>query len=119
MPGSFHQGFTGDSAQLVVDSSYESDAAKKQLHVQAKGRRKAHSEDLDPKDKPPQLPHAHPSNMPSHISFSAPVTHKTVKDLAPTFLEDAKLKLSKPNFIQWFIATYPSYRVNFIAIYAP
>jgi hypothetical protein len=111
-------GDTGDSAQLVVDASNESDAAKKQPRIRAKGKRKAHadSEDLDPKDKPSQLPRAHPSNMPSHISLGAPVTHKAVKDLAPTFLEDAKLELSKPDFIRWFIATFPAYRVNFIAI---
>lgn len=109
-------GDTGDSAQLVVDASNESDAAKTQSRVRAKGKRKAHAEDLDPKDKPSQLPGAHPSNMPSQISFGAPVTHKTVKDLAPTFLQDAKLELSEPSFIRWFIATFPSYRVNFIAI---
>jgi hypothetical protein len=92
---------TGDSAQLVVDASNESDVAKKQPHVRAKGKSKAHadSEDLDPKDKPFQPPCAHPSNMPSHISFGMPVTHKTVKDLTPPFPEEAKLELSKPNFI--------------------
>ncbi|KAG2743351.1 hypothetical protein P692DRAFT_20850573 [Suillus brevipes Sb2] len=86
-----------DSAQLVVDASNESDAAKKQPH----GKSKAHadSEDLDPKDKPFQPPRAHPSNMSSHISFGMPVTHKTVKNLTPTFPEEAKLELSKPNFI--------------------
>ncbi|KAG1854000.1 hypothetical protein F4604DRAFT_1906863 [Suillus subluteus] len=104
-------GGSGDmmnSPQLMVDSdgSDESDAAKKQQRVRAPGKRKIH-EDLDPKDNPSQLACARPSNMPSHLSLGAPVTHRTAKDLTPTFLRDAKLEVSKPSFIRWFIATCP------------
>ncbi|KAG1850849.1 hypothetical protein DFJ58DRAFT_914641 [Suillus subalutaceus] len=97
-----------NSPQLMVDSdgSDESDAAKKQQRVRAPGKRKIH-EDLDPKDNLSQLACTRPSNMPSHLSLGAPVTHRTAKDLTPTFLRDAKLEVSKPGFIRWFIATCP------------
>ncbi|KAG1855230.1 hypothetical protein F4604DRAFT_1932285 [Suillus subluteus] len=101
-------GDTRDSPQLMVDSdgSDKSDAAKERQRVRVAGKGKIH-EDLDPKDNPSQLTCARPSNMPSHISLGAPVTHRTAKDLTPTFLRDAKLEVSKPSFIRWFIATCP------------
>lgn len=74
-------------------------------------KRKAH-EDLDPKENLSQLTHDCPSSMPSHISLGAPVTRKTVNDLTPTFLADAKVEVKRPSFIRWFIATF-SYQVSF------
>ncbi|KAG1855280.1 hypothetical protein F4604DRAFT_1932340 [Suillus subluteus] len=99
-------GGTRDFTQLVVDRSDDSDYAKEQRRVRAAGKRKA-SEDLDLEDDLSQLTYARPSNMPSHISLGAPVTHKTAKDLTPTFLVDAKVEVKRPNFIRWFIATFP------------
>ncbi|KAG2088557.1 uncharacterized protein F5147DRAFT_780950 [Suillus discolor] len=99
-------GGTGDYAQLVVGRSDESDYAKEQRRVRAAGKRKAR-EDLDPEDNPSQLTYARPSNMPSHISLGAPVTRKTTKDLTPTFLVDARVQVKRPNFIRWFLATFP------------
>ncbi|KIK36744.1 hypothetical protein CY34DRAFT_16171 [Suillus luteus UH-Slu-Lm8-n1] len=94
-----------DSAQMVVDGSDESDAAKEQRLIRAAGKRKAYEEDIDHQENQSQLTCARPSNMPSHVSLGAPVTHRTAKDLTPTFLMDAKLEVSKTNFIRWFIAS--------------
>lgn len=99
-----------DSAQMVVDGSDESDAAKEQRLIRAAGKRKAYEEDIDHQENQSQLTCARPSNMPSHVSLGAPVTHRTAKDLTPTFLMDAKLEVSKTNFIRWFIASC-SYQV--------
>ncbi|KAG2110424.1 hypothetical protein BD769DRAFT_1674588 [Suillus cothurnatus] len=99
-------GGTKDHAQLVVDRSDESDYAKEHRRVRAAGKRKA-CEDLDPEDSLSKLTCTRPSNMPSHASLGAPVTHKTIKDLTPTFLVDAKVQVKKTNFIRWFLATFP------------
>ncbi|KAG2743922.1 hypothetical protein P692DRAFT_20850500 [Suillus brevipes Sb2] len=96
-----------DSAQMVVDGSDESDAAKEQRLIRAAGKRKAYEEDVDHQETQSQLTCARPSNMPSHVSLGTPVTHRTAKDLTPTCLMDAKLEPSKTNFIRWFIATCP------------
>ncbi|KAG2063383.1 hypothetical protein BDR04DRAFT_1123293 [Suillus decipiens] len=98
-------GSTRDHAELV-DGSSESDAAKEQRRVRAAGKRKAH-EDFDPKGNLFQLSYDRPPSMPSHISLGAPVPHKSINDLAPTFLVDAKVEVKRPNFIRWFIATFP------------
>ncbi|KAG2744644.1 hypothetical protein P692DRAFT_20820879 [Suillus brevipes Sb2] len=103
-------GGTTDYSHLpVVDGSdpSQSDTAKEQRRVRAAGKRKA-QEDLDPKENQFQLAYHRPSSMPSHISLGAPVTHK---DLTPTFLADAKVQVKRPNFIWWFIATFP-YQVS-------
>ncbi|KAG1818914.1 hypothetical protein EV424DRAFT_1347493 [Suillus variegatus] len=40
-------------------------------------------------------------------AVGAPVTRRTASDLTPTFLKDAKLEVSKPSFIRWFMTTCP------------
>lgn len=105
-------GGTRDPAELMVGRSDERDPAEEQRRVRAVGKRKIH-EDLDPEDNPSQLTCARPSNMPSHISLGAPVTRRTASDLTPTFLKDAKLEVSKPSFIRWFMTTCPR-EVSFV-----
>ncbi|KAG2063421.1 hypothetical protein BDR04DRAFT_1163723 [Suillus decipiens] len=98
-------GSTRDHTELV-DGSNESDAAKEQRRVRAAGKRKAH-EDLDPEGDLFRLTYDRPPNLPPHISLGAPVTRKSINDLTPTFLVDAKVEIKRPNFIRWFIATFP------------
>ncbi|KAG2063311.1 hypothetical protein BDR04DRAFT_1163893 [Suillus decipiens] len=97
---------TGNTAHPVdLDGSDEDDVlTQEQRHVHAVAGKMKLPEVIDAKDNPSQITCARPSNMPSHISLGAPVTHRTAKDLTPTFLKDAKFEVSKPVFIQWFIA---------------
>ncbi|KAG2063364.1 hypothetical protein BDR04DRAFT_1163836 [Suillus decipiens] len=90
-------GGTRDPARPIADSDrLDESSGKREIF-----------EDIDPKGNPFQLTCARPSNMPCYVSLGAPVTHRTAKDLTPSFLRDAKFEVSKPSFIRWFIAKCP------------